>query len=145
MSDVERMVSAADRIESAAHRMALLFEDGYGGAGVRLLEAVETDVADLRAKLQAAEAGVGRTVDALGFLQGTAPAAFLGRHLAEYAAHLIKDLRASNTRLRGALEGIGVLPDGYCFCFNSYRDANKPEHEHTGECREARAALEGRK
>lgn len=103
------------------------------------------EIAEDKYRLSIYEDSVRRTNDALGFLQGTAPAAFLGRPLAEYAAHLIKDLRASNTRLRGALEGIGVLPDGYCFCFNSYRDANKPEHEHTGECREARAALEGKK
>ena len=58
MSDLERIVSAADRIESAAHRMAILFEDGYGGNGVRLLEVMETDVVALRAKLQAAEAAL---------------------------------------------------------------------------------------
>ena len=29
---------AADRMESAAQRIAVLFEDGYGGNGLRLIE-----------------------------------------------------------------------------------------------------------
>lgn len=32
---------AADRIEQAAQRIAFLLEDGYGGNGLRLLEALE--------------------------------------------------------------------------------------------------------
>lgn len=52
-------------------------------------------------------------------------------------AHLI----AAAPDLVSALQALGVLPDGYCFCFNSSRDASRPEHEHTGECRAARAAL----
>jgi len=38
-ADVARR--AADRIEEAVNRMALMLEDGYGGNGVRLLEALE--------------------------------------------------------------------------------------------------------
>lgn len=41
----------------------------------------------------------------------------------------------------GAIEGLGVLPEGYCFCFGHYRDALKPERDHTGECRAIRSAL----
>ena len=33
---------AADRMESAAQRIAVLFEDGYGGNGLRLIELMET-------------------------------------------------------------------------------------------------------
>ena len=40
-----------------------------------------------------------------------------------------------------ALEAIGFLPEGYCFCYNRTRDALRPEVEHTGECREARAVI----
>ena len=49
--------------------------------------------------------------------------------------------RLREERLREALSAIGVLPDGYCFCFGSVRDASKPESDHTGECLAARAAL----
>lgn len=56
-------------------------------------------------------------------------------------AHANAHLIAAAPDLMEALEGLGVLPDGYCFCFGSRRDALKPEHEHTGECRAARAAL----
>ena len=38
-ADVARR--AADRMEEAAHRIALLLEDGYGGNGCRLIEALE--------------------------------------------------------------------------------------------------------
>jgi hypothetical protein len=37
-----RAQSAADRIEAAAHRIALLLEDGYGGNGLVLLEALQS-------------------------------------------------------------------------------------------------------
>lgn len=43
--------------------------------------------------------------------------------------------------MQAALRGLGMLPNGYCFCFGQSRDANKPEQEHTGECQAARAAL----
>ena len=39
------------------------------------------------------------------------------------------------------LNAIGGMPDGFCVCFNSIRDPLKPEFEHTGECRNARAFL----
>lgn len=64
----------------------------------------EQTIVDLNIVLDAYESALGMTVDALGFLQGTAPAAFLGRPLAEYAAHLIKELTASNARMREALK-----------------------------------------
>lgn len=54
-----------------------------------------------------------------------------------YDASLI----AAAPDLYAALIAIGGMPDGECFCFNSARDPMKPEHEHTGECRAARAAL----
>ena len=50
-----------------------------------------------------------RATEPLDFLQGTAPAEFLGKPLAEYAAHLIKTLRAENQRLREALEEASIL------------------------------------
>lgn len=37
----ERAEHAAGRMEDAAHRITILLEDGYGGNGVRLLEALE--------------------------------------------------------------------------------------------------------
>lgn len=37
----DKMSYAADRIEQAAQRIALLLEDGFGGNGVRLMEALE--------------------------------------------------------------------------------------------------------
>lgn len=37
----ERACQAADRMETAAQRMAMLLEDGYGGNGLRLIEALE--------------------------------------------------------------------------------------------------------
>lgn len=52
------------------------------------------------------------------------------------------DCGALRDRLCDALESIGVMPDGACFCFGHERSASKPETEHTGECREARAALD---
>lgn len=49
-------------------------------------------------------------------------------------------LYATAPKLYDALAALGALPDGYCFC-PSDRDAWKPEDQHTGECRAARAAL----
>ena len=43
--------------------------------------------------------------------------------------------------LIAAIEGLGVLPEGYCFCFGHGRDATKTDREHTGECRALRSAL----
>lgn len=37
----QMMSSAADRMESAAQRIANLLEDGYGGNGLRLIELLE--------------------------------------------------------------------------------------------------------
>jgi hypothetical protein len=36
-----RMSNAADRTEAAAHRIALMLEDGYGGRGLQLIELLE--------------------------------------------------------------------------------------------------------
>lgn len=49
--------------------------------------------------------------------------------------------RARAERLASALSAIGVIGGGYCFCYNSTRDPERAEHLHTGECRDARAAL----
>ena len=35
------MTRAADRMESASHRIGLLLEDGYGGNGLRLIELLD--------------------------------------------------------------------------------------------------------
>ena len=51
------------------------------------------------------------------------------------------DCGAARDALQEALEALGVMPDGYCFCFGSERDPRKPDHEHTGECRVARSVL----
>lgn len=51
------------------------------------------------------------------------------------------DCGALRDELQSALEAIGGMPDGFCACFNSVRDPGKPDDQHTGECREARAAL----
>ena len=40
--------------------------------------------------------------------------------------------------LRAALEALGAMPDGYCFC-RAFRDPDKENH--SGECAQARAAL----
>ena len=40
-----------------------------------------------------------------------------------------------------SIQGLGSMPTGYCFCFNGPRDPEKPEQEHTGECRDLRAAI----
>lgn len=37
----DRMSQSADRMEAAANRLAYLLEDGYGGNGLRLIEALE--------------------------------------------------------------------------------------------------------
>lgn len=37
-----KMNQSADRMESAAQRIASLLEDGYGGNGLRLIELLET-------------------------------------------------------------------------------------------------------
>jgi hypothetical protein len=37
----DRAMQAADRMEAASHRIALMLEDGYGGNGLRLAEALE--------------------------------------------------------------------------------------------------------
>jgi hypothetical protein len=50
-------------------------------------------------------------------------------------------LIAAAPDLLDALTGIGVLPEGYCFCRPNQRDATRPDHDHTGECRAARAAI----
>ena len=39
----ENMSRAADRMEAAAHRIAMLFEDGYGGNGLKLIELLEKE------------------------------------------------------------------------------------------------------
>ena len=54
------------------------------------------------------------------------------------------EIEADNKRMREALGALGAMPEGYCFCFGNRRDPLKPEHEHTGECRDARAALDAR-
>lgn len=50
-SAANTMNNAAGRAEDAAHRLAVMLEDGYGGNGVRLIELLETDLAALRAQL----------------------------------------------------------------------------------------------
>lgn len=57
---------------------------------------------------------------------------------------MLNPIVTSRDNVLQALEALGALPDGYCFCHRN-RDAHKPEHEHTGECREARAAIERRR
>jgi hypothetical protein len=54
----------------------------------------------------------------------------------------LRESAAQLAALREAAEAVGCLPDGYCFCFGHTRDARKPEAEHTGECRQLRAALD---
>lgn len=45
MEDAAQEVTrAADRIEESARRIAILFEDGYGGSGLQLLEALEKHI-----------------------------------------------------------------------------------------------------
>lgn len=51
------------------------------------------------------------------------------------------ETKAQRDELLAALQGIGALPNGYCFCFAVNRVADRPEHEHTGECQAARAAI----
>ena len=50
-------------------------------------------------------------------------------------------VEAERKELVEALEAIGGMPDGFCVCFNSFRDPLKPNSTHTGECRQARAVL----
>ena len=52
----------------------------------------------------------------------------------------IERLEADKAELMEALTALGVMPDGYCFCHQN-RDPLKTEKEHTGECRDARAAI----
>lgn len=40
-----------------------------------------------------------------------------------------------------ALEALGVIGGGYCFCYGGYRDPDKPDDQHSGECREAREVI----
>ena len=61
--------------------------------------------------------------------------------LHEATAVLLCPLHAAAPDLLAACEGLGAMPEGYCFCYGHRRDPLKPEHEHTGECREARAAI----
>ena len=47
--------------------------------------------------------------------------------------------------LRAALEALGAMPEGYCFCFHNDRDPRKSiadGRRHTGECLHALRALE---
>lgn len=60
-SAASTMSSAASRAEDAAHRIAVLLEDGYGGNGLRLIELLEADrdaqaqrIAELEAQIAAA-------------------------------------------------------------------------------------------
>lgn len=52
-------------------------------------------------------------------------------------------LRWAEGKALSALEALGALPEGYCFCQKN-RDAMKPWPQHTGECQTARMALSGR-
>lgn len=47
------------------------------------------------------------------------------------------NLLAASWDLRAALQALGAKPDGYCFCHSQEQIAAG----HTGECRDARAAL----
>ncbi len=49
-------------------------------------------------------------------------------------------LRKEKAAAISALQALGVLPEGYCFCQEN-RDALKPDAKHVGECQEARAIL----
>lgn len=42
----DKASAAADRMEQAAHRIACLLEEGYGGNGLRLIELLEKQNAD---------------------------------------------------------------------------------------------------
>lgn len=57
-------------------------------------------------------------------------------------AEIILRMAARIRRSEDALASLGVMPDGYCFCFNGDRDPTKPYDHHTGECQQAREALE---
>jgi hypothetical protein len=46
--------------------------------------------------------------------------------------------------LKSAVEALGALPDGYCFCSANRHGDGTPE-SHEPECRELRAALEAKK
>lgn len=53
------------------------------------------------------------------------------------------DFEAATTRhnaLKSAVEALGALPDGYCFCSSNRHGDGAPE-SHEPECRELRAAL----
>jgi len=59
----------------------------------------------------------------------------------EKVTQAIIALKAERDRLREMLQAIGGMPDGFCVCFNDFRNPMKPEYQHTGECRDARALL----
>ena len=50
-----------------------------------------------------------------------------------------KDAINAAPGMKRALEGLGAMPGGFCFCFGHERSAQKETH--TGECNEARTAL----
>lgn len=51
------------------------------------------------------------------------------------------NLRSLAPELYSALQAIGALPDGYCFCFSGPRLRSGTGDDHTWECRDARAVL----
>jgi hypothetical protein len=63
--------------------------------------------------------------------------------LSQGQAHAVANTHVilAASQILEALEALGVMPDGYCFCFGGHRDAMKLESEHMGECRDARAAI----
>lgn len=66
-------------------------------------------------------------------------------HRAELLAYADLFATAPETKLQRdelleSLTALGVMPDGYCFCHQN-RDPLKTDNEHTGECRDARAAI----
>lgn len=48
--------------------------------------------------------------------------------------------QAIATRAVEALEALGAMPEGYCWCYGNDRDPAKAT-PHTGECRDALAAI----
>ena len=52
------------------------------------------------------------------------------------------NLIAAAPEMLEALQAMGVMPWGYCFCPGRMGNMEgKPDEEHCGECREARAAI----